>query len=178
MGSLRGRAPTGPREAPEGRASPSRFAIAGHPVHPMIVPFPIAFLVGAFVTDIAFAITRAEFFAQMSAWLLGAGIVTTLVAAVPGLVDWWSSQRARRVTAGKVHAWGNGGVLAIAVINAGLRVGGDHPAILVPWGLALSAVTALGLAITGWAGGELSYRHLIGVNPHPDLTAEQRDTAG
>ncbi|MBX6368656.1 MAG: hypothetical protein IRZ04_11785, partial [Rhodospirillales bacterium] len=65
-------------------AKPSRAAIAGHPIHPMLVPFPIAFLVGALVVDLAFASTGDPFWARAGFWLLLAGIVTGAAAAVFG----------------------------------------------------------------------------------------------
>src|SRR5215203_739998 len=65
----------------------STAAIAGHPLHHMLIVFPVAFLIGALGTDIAFLAVQDPFWAQVSYWLLIAGIVTALVAAVPGLID-------------------------------------------------------------------------------------------
>jgi uncharacterized membrane protein len=65
----------------------SRASIAGHPIHPMLVPFPIAFLVGAFACDIVFASTSDAFWARAALWLAGAGLVMGALAAVFGLVD-------------------------------------------------------------------------------------------
>lgn len=178
MPSPTGQPPASQVDAGDAGPKPSTFAIAGHPVHPMLIPFPIAFLVGALVTDLVFALTAAELFGRMSVWLLAAGIVTGVVAAVPGLVDWLTTRRARRLAAGKIHAWGNALILAIAVVNGGLRVFGDPLMAITPWGLILSAVVALGLAVTGWTGGELSYRHMIGVDPHADLVADGRSRRG
>jgi uncharacterized membrane protein len=156
---------------------PSVFALRGHPIHPMLIPFPIAFLVGALVTDVAALATADAFFARMSAWLLGAGLVTGALAAVPGLIDLLTSERARRSLAGQIHAWGNGAVLGLSAVNLAVRVVGDLEAAVAPWGVALSAVVALLLVVTGWVGGELAYRHLIGVDPLPEHTTERR-TAG
>ena len=149
---------------------PSVLAVRGHPVHPMLIPFPIAFLVGALVTDIAAVVTGDPFFPRMSAWLLGAGLVTGALAAVPGFVDLVLLERARRSVAGLVHAVGNAVVLALSAVNLALRLIGDLEAAVAPWGVALSAVVALLLGVTGWLGGELSYRHLIGVAPRPEHT--------
>ena len=67
------------------RINPASTAKVGtHPLHPMLIPFPVAFLVGAFVTDLAFIGTGDGFWARASIWLLGAGIVMALVAALAG----------------------------------------------------------------------------------------------
>jgi uncharacterized membrane protein len=63
----------------------STAQVAGHPIHPMLIPFPIAFLVGALVTDIVYTQTADGLWATLSAILLVAGIVTALVAALAGL---------------------------------------------------------------------------------------------
>jgi uncharacterized membrane protein len=64
-------------------ANPKSIAsIAGHPLHPMLIPFPIAFLVAAFAFDVAFWQTANTFWASASVWLLGAGIVMAALAAV------------------------------------------------------------------------------------------------
>ena len=61
--------------------------VAGHPLHPMLVGFPIAFFVTTFVSDLAFGQTGNAFWATASFWLLGAGLVTAALAALAGLVD-------------------------------------------------------------------------------------------
>ena len=62
-------------------------SIAGHPLHPMLVPFPIAFFVTTFVCDLAFWRTGVSFWASASLWLLGAGLVMAALAVVMGLID-------------------------------------------------------------------------------------------
>ena len=140
---------------------PSTVSVHHHPIHPMLVPFPIAFLVGAFVTDLAFWNTGNPFWSSASLWLIGAGLVMGALAAVAGLVDFLTIQRARR-PAGWVHFLGNASVLIIALINLILRVG-DPEAAVLPTGLVLSLFTVALLLVTGWLGGELAYRYKIGV---------------
>jgi len=149
---------------------PSTAAVGGHPIHPMLIPFPIAFLPAALVTDIVHRQTGAEFWAVASFWLVLAGLVTGVLAAVFGVVDFMTIRRARSRLAGWVHALGNVLALGLAVANLVLRWGPgsflrwDQVPVTVPeWGLALSAATAVVLVVTGWAGGELSYRHKVGV---------------
>ena len=65
----------------------STVSIAGHPIHPMLIPFPIAFFVTTFISDLAFQQTGNPFWAMASLWLLGAGLVMAGLAAVVGLID-------------------------------------------------------------------------------------------
>jgi uncharacterized membrane protein len=140
----------------------SNAAIFRHPIHPMLIPFPIAALVGALVTDIVFSSTGNGFWATASFWLLGAGVVTGIVAAVPGMIDYASIAQVRRLTSAHVHAGGNVVALGLAFINLAMRW--DNPA-AGPGasGIFLSALVVALIGVTGWIGGELSYRHRIGV---------------
>jgi uncharacterized membrane protein len=148
--------------------TPSRAAIGGHPLHPMVVPFPIAFLVGALVADIVFSATTDPFWARAAFWLLAAGIVMGAVAAILGLVDFLSIPRVRALTIAWVHFLGNGLAVLLAIWNVALRWG-DPAAAPGGLGIALSAIVTAILIVTGWLGGELAYRHRIGVMPHTRL---------
>jgi uncharacterized membrane protein len=139
----------------------STASIGGHPIHPMLVPFPIAFLVGAFVTDLVARGTANPFWPTASMWLLGAGLVMGALAAMFGLVDFLTIPRARAGHTGWVHFLGNGVALVVALVNLVLRWG--HAGPVGGGGLALSLVTVLILLVTGWLGGELAYRYKIGV---------------
>lgn len=136
--------------------------VLGHPIHPMLIPFPIAFLIGAAVTDVVFVLTDRSFWAEASAWLLVAGLVTGVMAALVGLVDFLTIDQVRRHLSGWIHLLGNALVLALVVVNWISRID-DQTSFVEPWGLTLSLVTAVLLGVTGWTGGELSYRHRIGV---------------
>jgi uncharacterized membrane protein len=151
-------------------AAPSTANIAGHPIHPILVPFPIAFLTGALGADIGYLITGDPFWARAGIWLVGIGLLTGFLAALPGLVDFFTIQNARR-RAGWLHLGGNAVVLALAFVSLLLRW--EDPAGAV-WatGFVLSLVIVALLGITGWYGGELSYRYRVGVTerqPGADL---------
>lgn len=141
---------------------PSTAAIAGHPIHPMLVPFPIAYLVGALATDLAYIATKDPFWATASMWLVGAGLVMGMLAGIAGFIDFASKRQIREIPAAKAHSVGNTVVLALAFVSLLLRIGDVEDAIM-PWGLILSLITVGILSFTGWLGGELSYRHKIGV---------------
>lgn len=139
----------------------STAAIDGHPLHPAVVVFPIAFLVGALVTDIVYALSVEAFWAQASFWLIVAGVVMAGVAALLGLTDFATIRQARNRT-GWTHMILNIAATLISIFNLVLRLG-DREMAVMPLGLALSAVVAGILTVSGWLGGELSYRHRIGI---------------
>src|SRR3954471_17500016 len=93
--------------------APSTAAVGGHPIHPMLIPFPIAFLCGALATDLAFWGTGDSFWARNSFWLLAAGLVTGVLAALFGLIDFLTIPRARSLAAAWVHFIGNDVVLIL-----------------------------------------------------------------
>ena len=143
---------------------PSAAHISGHPIHPMLVPFPIAYLVGALFTDLAFLATEDPFWATASLWLLRAGVVMGALAAVFGLVDFLSRKSIRSHKIAWHHFIGNASVIALALINMTLR--GDSPTdAIVPGGIALSLIVAAILIYTAWLGGEMAYRYHIGSVP-------------
>jgi uncharacterized membrane protein len=143
---------------------PSTAAINGHPIHPMMVGFPIAFFSGALLTDIMYAVRSDLFWAQCSYWLLGAGVVMGLVAALFGIADFFGDERVRNLAVAKLHFAGNALLIGLAAYNVSLRLD-DPAAAIVPLGLGLSVAGVAILTVTGWLGGEMAYRHRVGVVP-------------
>ena len=141
---------------------PSLAAINGHPIHPMLVPLPIGALTFALASDLAYAATGDKFWARASATLLGVGVVTGALAGAVGSVDFTGRERIREHGESWLHAGGNVAALAISAVNYAIRQP-DPAKPVVPMGLALSALTGTMLMVTGWLGGELSYRHRVGV---------------
>jgi uncharacterized membrane protein len=139
--------------------------LAGHPLHPMLVPFPIAFLVATLVTDIAFWSSTREFWALVAMWALGAGIATAAVAALAGLTDFLGNTRIRAIS----HAWHHMGANVIAVVlsiaSFWLRLQYGAVGGAMPWGMVLSFVVVLLLLYSGWKGGELVYGYRVGMQP-------------
>lgn len=146
---------------------PSTVAVAGHPLHPAIITLPIGLLVTAPVTDIAYWFLGDVFWARASFWLIVGGLVTGLVAAITGLLDFIRIGRVRKHTAGWAHMYANVTALVVTAINLGLRVG-DPVENLLFTGLVLSVIVATLLGISGWYGGELVYRHKIAVIGYGD----------
>lgn len=140
----------------------STAKIAGHPIHPMLIPFPIAFLVGALVADIVYTQSGNGFWATAAFYLLGAGIVTALVAALAGFTDFFGDRRIRELSHAWQHMLANLVAVVIAAVNFILRLG-DPAAAVKPTGIFLSAAVVLILLFSGWRGGDLVYHHRVGV---------------
>lgn len=140
----------------------STAKIAGHPIHPMLIPFPIAFFVAALVSDIVFWRAGGDFWATASFYLIGAAILTALAAALAGFTDFFGDRRIRELSHAWQHMIGNLAAVGIAVVNFLIRVG-DPISAVVPIGLSLSAATGIILVFTGWRGGDLVYKHRVGI---------------
>ena len=136
--------------------------IGGHPIHPMLVPFPIVCFVGALCTDIAYARSENLQWANFSAWLLAAGMVMGVLAAIAGLIDFLTHRGIRDQRPAWPHAIGNAIVLLLALFNNFIH-SRDGWTSVVPAGLILSAATVAVMLVTGWLGWSLVYRHGVGV---------------
>ena len=140
----------------------STASIAGHPLHPMFIPFPIAFFVFAFLCDLAFWRTGNQFWATAALWLLGSGLVMAALAAVFGLIDFLGEPRIRALNDAWWHAGGNVLAVLIALYNWYMRYTTGEAAIL-PTGLLLSLIVVGILLFTGWKGWNLVYRYRVAV---------------
>ncbi|MBR0916464.1 DUF2231 domain-containing protein [Bradyrhizobium japonicum] len=136
--------------------------VAGHPIHPMLVPIPIACFTGALLTDIAYVVTAEIMWANFSAWLLVVGVFFGVLTAIAGLIDFFGNRLVRSQTPAWPHLLGNAVALLLAIFNAAIHTR-DAWTSVWPMGLVLSALTVLILPITGWLGWALVYRHGVGV---------------
>jgi uncharacterized membrane protein len=139
--------------------------IAGHPLHPMLIPFPITLLTAASICDLTYWYSGDGFWAQVSFWSLGAALVTGMIAAAAGFTDFFGNARIRAISHAWHHMIGNIVVMLLALANFWLRYDQGAEAGLLPWGLVLSLATTVVLLYTGWKGGELAYGHRIGMQP-------------
>ncbi len=140
----------------------STASIAGHPIHAMLVPIPIACFVGTFVTDIVYWRTASVMWETFSVWLLTAGLVVAAFAVLAGLVDFLFSRRIRALRPAWLHGLGNAVAILLSIVNAFVHSRDGYTAV-VPEGLILSGVVVLILLFTSWMGATLVYRHGVGV---------------
>src|SRR5687767_13369276 len=151
----------------------TRARISKHPIHPMLVVFPIGLWVAALVFDIVHAFTGNPLWRTLAFWNIAGGIVGALAAAVPGLIDYSEMQgRARRIA--NWHMIMNFGVTALFVVNLLLRSRwGEQFVSADSWiPLALSIVGTVILGVSGWLGGEMVYVERVGVTESRDQRAE------
>ncbi|HET6724975.1 MAG TPA: DUF2231 domain-containing protein [Gammaproteobacteria bacterium] len=140
----------------------STASIAGHPIHPMLIPFPLAFFVATFACDVAFLITGSTGFVTATEWLLAAGLIMGALAALTGLTDVLGDRQIRHLNVAWLHAGGNIAVVLIEAYNWYSRYAYGPPGV-IPIGIILSGVVVLILLFTGWKGWEMVYRHRVGV---------------
>lgn len=149
----------------------TRIKVLGHPVHPMLIVYPLGLLSTAVLFDVLYAVTNNDDLATFSFWALAAGLVGGLAAAAFGLMDWMAipkGTRAKRI--GAFHGVGNLVVVLAFALSFLLRLDG---AAYLPDALPLIfALVGAGVAlITAWLGGELVYRLRVAVDDDAGLDA-------
>ena len=148
----------------------AKARLLGHPIHQMLIVFPLGLLGTSLLFDILYLVTWSDHWALVSYYMIAAGIISGLVAAVFGLIDWLAipgGTRAKRI--GLLHGGGNVVVVLLFVLSWLLRR--DVPT--APGGLevGLSAVGVLLSLVTGWLGGELVDRLGVGVDEGANVNA-------
>jgi len=149
----------------------SKAKLLGHPVHPMLIVFPLGLLATAVLFDILYLITGNDLFPIVSYWNITAGILGGLAAALFGFIDWLAIPRGTRAkSVGAWHGLGNVAVVVLFFLSWLLR---QDVVNFEPGGLALAlAFAGASLAVvTGWLGGELVDRLGVGVDPGAHLNA-------
>jgi uncharacterized membrane protein len=148
----------------------SRVKLAGHPVHQMLIVFPLGLLATAVVFDVIYLVTDNALWTQAAFYMIGAGVITGLAAAVPGVVDWLAiprGTRAKRI--GLIHGVGNVIVVTLFALSWYLRR--DQPA-APPTGAVVAGLLGAGLSLlTAWLGGEMVNRLGVGVDDGAHLDA-------
>jgi uncharacterized membrane protein len=145
----------------------SKASIAGHPVHPMLIPFPLALWVTSFVVDILFYFLRHPTLLVVAKFMIAAGCIGALAAAVPGIIDWLSIKNGDVKKVANWHARLNITALVVFAISLFLRMGSYSHLVgrklTIPFLLSLFGVILI--AISGWLGGELVFRYGMGTTP-------------
>ena len=142
----------------------SRVTIAGHPVHPMLIPFPLALWTTSFVVDLLFYFFRHPTLLIISKFMIAAGCIGALAAAIPGIVDWLAIKNGDVKKVANWHARLNITALVVFAASLFLRLGSYSELVgrklTIPF--LLSLVGVILIAISGWLGGELAFRYGVG----------------
>ena len=148
----------------------SRAKIFGHAVHPILIVYPLGLLSAAVVFDIIYLVTGNPTWTTVSFWMIAAGIIGGLLAAVFGLIDYLgipSGTRASRI--GLLHGLTNLGVVILFIASWLMRrYSPDVPSTAA---FALSFIGVAAASLGGWLGGELVERLGVGVDPDANLSA-------
>jgi uncharacterized membrane protein len=145
----------------------STAKVGGHPIHPMLIPFPIVCFIGVLVTDIVFLNNHDPGWATASRYLLAIGLVMAALAAVAGLTDFMGDDRIRGSGDAVKHMLANVTAVVLEIVNFFVRLNNNDQ--IGKIGVYLSAIVVLTLVYSGWKGGDLVYRHGIGVHDGPNL---------
>lgn len=148
----------------------SRAKLFGHALHQQLIPLPLGLLSMSVVFDIIGLVTRNGEWQRAAYWMIGAGVITGVLAAIVGAVDWAAIPRGTRAKGiGTLHGLGNVAVVALFAISWLLRRNDPLSPGAIPFVL---SVIAFGLAgVTGWLGGELVDRLGVGVDNGANLNA-------
>jgi uncharacterized membrane protein len=148
----------------------ARAKVMGHAVHQMLIVFPLGLFSTAFIFDVIHLITGGATWSFVSYWMIAAGIIGGLCAALFGVIDWSkipSGTRAYRI--GVLHGLGNVVVVALFAVSWWLRRPdpGNPSAVAIGFMIVGAALSL----ITGWLGGELVDRLGVGVDEGANLNA-------
>lgn len=148
----------------------SRAKLFGHPIHQMLIVFPLGLLAMAVLFDVARFITGEGYWSETAYMMIGAGVITGALAAPFGYIDWLaipSGTRAKRI--GLMHGAGNLGVVVLFGMSWALR--GLEPQSPPIGAILLSFLGGAIALVTGWLGGELVDRLGVGVDDGAHLDA-------
>ncbi len=142
----------------------SKATLAGHPIHPMLIPFPLALWATSFAVDILFYFLRHPTLLVVAKFMIAAGCLGAIAAAIPGIIDWLSIKNGDVKKVANWHARLNIAALVVFAISLFLRMGSysDFVGRRLTIPFLLSLVGIILISISGWLGGELVFRYGIG----------------
>lgn len=153
----------------------TRATVAEHPVHPMLVPFPIALWIFSLASDLIFLFGfGGALWKDVALYAMIGGIIGGVAAAIPGYLDYRTLTDPVVVRVAQLHMVINVGLVLLFSVNVGLRLI-YGPEAVVPVFLSVLGVAAL--AVSGWLGGELVYVQGVAVQPQPETPAPRRRAA-
>jgi uncharacterized membrane protein len=148
----------------------SRAKLLGHPIHQMLIVFPLGLLATAVVFDIVALVRTATDLFVVSYWMIVAGLISGVIAALFGTIDWLAIPAGTR--AKFIGLWHGAGNVVVVFLFAGswwLRQSApNNPSRTA---LTLSFIAVAIALVTAWLGGELVDRLGVGVDPGANLNA-------
>lgn len=148
----------------------SKIKVAGHALHPLLIPFPLGLLGTAVAFDLLGELGKQPSLRRSAHYMIAAGVLSGVGAAAVGTVDGLALPRNTRAKDVAIqHGLGNAGVLALFAAAWWLRR--DKPEASSPLALGLELAGLGGSVVTGWLGGELVNRHGVGVHKGAHLNA-------
>lgn len=147
-------------------SSPAR--LAGHPIHPMLIPFPIALWTFSLIADLIYVWRDNPAWGWIAFYTLAGGILGAVLAALFGIIDYFSIRDKKVSSIAAWHARINALALLLFAASFYLRTNSGAGVIggsmTIP--LALSIIGVICITVSGWLGGELVYKHGVAVEPH------------
>jgi uncharacterized membrane protein len=153
----------------------TRATVAEHPVHPMLIPFPIALWIFSLASDLIFLFGfGGPLWKDIALYTMIGGIIGGMAAAIPGYMDYRSLTDPVTIRVAQMHMVINLGLVVLFTIDALLRVINGPEALVPVW---LSLVGVAGLGVSGWLGGELVYVQGVAVQRERETPAPDRRAA-
>ena len=149
--------------SPTFHRSESKIAIAGHPIHAMLVAFPIGMSVCTLGADIFYWWTGDAFWARAALWAIGMAFMMGVLAGISGTVELLMVPGIRARSASWTHFIIAVMLLSLLGANWGYRLGGYEQAVL-PLGILMSALGVGFTGFTGWHGGKLVFDYQLGTS--------------
>jgi uncharacterized membrane protein len=142
----------------------SKASIGGHPIHPMLIPFPLALWATSFAVDVLFYFLRMPVLLTMAKFMIAAGCLAAVAAAIFGIIDWLGIKNGEVKKVANWHARLNVVALIVFAISLFLRMGNYSDLVgrrlTIPF--LLSLVGVILITISGWLGGELVFKYGVG----------------
>jgi len=154
----------------------TRASIHRHPIHPMLIVFPLGLWIFAFVCYVVYLASAGASWRAASLYAMAGGIIGAVLAAVPGFIDLLTLRRSRVWTTGVAHTSANVTGLVLFIIAFAIGISRSTPSVAT---LVLSVLGLIAIGIGGWLGGALVYEHGVGVQSRqpqeaPELQEVQR----
>ena len=148
----------------------TKVKLAGHPVHPMLIVFPLGLLATAVIFDVIFLISGTRDWAVVSYYMIGAGVIGGLAAALFGWLDWFAIPRGTR--AKNIGLWhGALNVIVVGLFLLSWLLRRENPALPSTEAVVAGLLGVAIAAVSGWLGGELVDRLGVGVDDGAHLDA-------